>query len=695
MKSAMPSIPHAATDEPFHTGALVMFEHDGSALTGMVLGFKKGSYQVLSMRGREIELRANRLQALHGEMPGEHKNGNERASFLLSLFERALKQSAELNLEELWSLVREEGDTFTTEKLAALSFKSPSFEQFTALRLALINDRIYFKRVSNDFSPRPADIVEELKRNEAALARKLKVQELSLEVFLKRLKSPAIPIPPEVEPLLSALEEIAAGVTDIEHGKLKDAKDFMNLFCENSKLELTTAKEKRALLILRAIHHFDQNVNLAIIRHKIPARFSKNIEENAAKVVIPTSLSECSADGKGIREDLTRLRCLTIDDASTRDMDDALSVEQTQDGYTLGVHISDVASVIPHDSPLDAEARRRATSLYLAGHTINMLPEELSEKKCSLLAGEVRQAVSCIIEINRDFSIKSSRIAPTLIRVAKRLSYVEATAALEAEEHDLSILHNIAAANEQKRLEDGAAKLSKKEVLIFPQPRAQFLVQEIDEDDPARALVSELMVLSNSILADTAARFKIPLSFRSQEAPEEALPPQRKLPPTGPAYDFFLRSRLKKSVVGLTPLPHASLGLRAYVQATSPIRRYMDLVNQRQFLWYFTRGKPLYTRGELEKIIDEVEPRLSNAMLVNKETRRYWLLRYLEELQKKNERIFATVVRLDGRTPLVELEKLYATLFARLKPEASLGSQVELRIASIDPDQDIIKLEQI
>src|SRR6185312_6195930 len=153
-------------------------------------------------------------------------------------------------------------------------------------------------------------------------------------------------------------------------------------------------------------------------------------------------------------------------------------------------------------------------------------------------------------------------------------------------------------------------------------------------------------------------RLKIPLTFRSQETPEDETLPA-KLPPDGPAHDFYLRSRLKKSLVGLVPLPHASLGLRAYVQATSPIRRYMDLINQRQFLWYLTRGKPLYSRGDLEKIIDEVEPRLSNALQATKETRRYWLLRYLQQMQKTGERIFGTVVRLDGRTPLVELEKLY------------------------------------
>src|SRR5690606_17155210 len=119
------------------------------------------------------------------------------------------------------------------------------------------------------------------------------------------------------------------------------------------------------------------------------------------------------------------LRTYTIDDETTEDMDDALSIEQTESGYRLGIHISDVASFIPIGSALDEESKRRATSIYCPERTVHMLPEELAEGILSLRKDEPRRCISCICSLTHEFELKNFEIRPTLIRVTERYTYEE------------------------------------------------------------------------------------------------------------------------------------------------------------------------------------------------------------------------------------------------------------------------------
>lgn len=695
MKSFPPSSSKLQPDSSFSSGALVLFENDGLAVVAVVLGVKKQGYQLLTMRGRELELKPNRLFPLNGLIPAELRTNESKAKYLLELHDSCLRMSAEIKLEELWTLVKDEGESFTTDKLASLYLGTYSLEQYLALRLALISDRIYFKRRDLDLFPRNTETVEDLKRNEEALSKKLHAFELTIDTFLKKMRDPSIPFPPESHSILQTLEELAAGVTDIDHGRLRDTKEFLAVIGDRLKIDLPSSKEKRSLALLRLVQHFNNTTNLALFRYRISARFTPEALKEAGELADKISTYTDFADS---RTDLTHLNCYTIDDLVTEDMDDAISIEQTAAGYTLGIHITDVASVITPNSSLDREARRRATSLYLAGTPVNMLPEQLSLDALSLKAGLPRLAISYLFDVDRNFGISNGRIVPSIIKVARRYTYHEAVEAMEAGDADLSLLHAISATYESERIAQGAMKVSKKEVLIYPKPDGSFELHEIDEDDLARSMIGEFMVLANSLLANFAVKNRIPMVFRGQEQPEPDFNSTSKLPPEGPAYDFYLRSRLKKSTVTLHPLPHASLGLPAYLQATSPIRRYVDLLHERQILSFLKDGASLYSAEELQKILNEIEPHLITANQVSKETRRFYLLKYLQWLQNTQgtkTALSGTVVRLDGRTPLIELDTLYTTVFARLRPDTKIGDHVQLKIVQIDPEQDYLKLEQV
>ncbi|MCB0339724.1 MAG: RNB domain-containing ribonuclease, partial [Bdellovibrionales bacterium] len=404
------------------------------------------------------------------------------------------------------------------------------------------------------------------------------------------------------------------------------------------------------------------------------------------------------------REDLTHLTCITIDDLTTRDMDDALSIERTASGYSLGVHISDVSALVPPGSALDLDAKSRGVSLYLPESTINMLPDTLSEDKLSLVSGEVRLCISFLFELDSFHHVVSSQIKASRIRVRQRLSYDQVDAVLERRSDEslepirelVEMLYQVSTEYEAWRIDRGALKLSRKDVNVFVRSGGDdFELVEFDEASPARSLVGELMVLANSTCAEFCAKNDLVILYRGQPSSEEVSPSELNQIPSGPAYEYALRSKLKRSVTAFSPQPHASLGLNAYTQATSPIRRYADLCAQRQLLHFLSYGKGFYSLEAFEQIAAELDHPLTVAKAVNRYSKRYWLLKYLARLQRSRSTIRGTVIRTDLKNPIVELEQVYLPVSVRFSGEVSRGDRVELRIVDVDPRYDHLKLAPV
>jgi exoribonuclease-2 len=154
-------------------------------------------------------------------------------------------------------------------------------------------------------------------------------------------------------------------------------------------------------------------------------------------------------------------------------------------------------------------------------------------------------------------------------------------------------------------------------------------VERIESATPSRLIVAELMILANRVTAGRAAAERIPIIYRTQEAPDTEPPDMAGLPE---ALRFErLRRAFKRSHLSLSPAPHAGLGLDAYTQMSSPIRRYADLVTQRQFTAAM-EGRPLpYDNDELLRVITAAEAREIEIRQLEQVSTTYWILRYLEE----------------------------------------------------------------
>jgi exoribonuclease-2 len=670
-------------------GALVQYEDDAQVLLGVILGMKKDKPVVLNQRGRELDLARNRLYVLPRRDISAASTTAARVTALEGVAAEIESEAQKLNVEEVWSFLNEEIRSYSVSEICNAYFGSDSCEQHAGLRVALIRERMHFKRDRDAFEPRPASVVEDLRKAEEAKHRKKALRESALAFLQARTPDKAESVPAELRDAIHLVEEVAASVSDTDPARQKEAREFAHLCAEKLHIAESLSIEKRAFEVLRKAGIFHEHTNLSFIRHEIPLRHSDDAVAEAGALQLPESIAEYPEAEREIRRDLTRVRSFTIDDSSTRDMDDALSIEQTQDGYELGIHITDATVAVAPGSALDRSARRRGTSLYCADQTVNMLPESLSEEQLSLVVGKVRPCLSVMVHLSSSFEILSSTIQPTFIKVQERYSYDQVDEMLENGDQWLLLLHDIAAACEERRIRRGAIRVHKRDAVPFFDGKTVRLL-EIDEDGPARILVSEMMVLANSIMADFAARHAIPVSFRGQERPEESRREERSDTPEGPAKDFSARTKLKKSSVSFEPQYHAGLGLDAYIQATSPIRRYTDLCHQRQFLEYFRAKKPWISREEFELIAAELETVLQSANLASRETKRYWLLRYLEQ-RERNKPIEATVVRTDLKSPLVELDEVYITSMVRLQQKVKLGDRVSLKISAVDPHGDYLR----
>jgi exoribonuclease-2 len=270
------------------------------------------------------------------------------------------------------------------------------------------------------------------------------------------------------------------------------------------------------------------------------------------------------------------------------------------------------------------------------------------------------------------------RIALATINVRKRLSYDEADAALEAGDESLQTLHRVARQLHDARAARGAITFRRPELKIRV-VNDEIQVKKVNPNSPSRLLVSEMMILANGLSADFASVNSLPVIYRTQE-PREALAVEDA--PIVKALAFErLRKTFKRSRLSLTPGLHSGLGLTAYTQASSPIRRYADLVTQRQFTAMLS-GSPIpYGREELLQILVSAETAEQEIRSIEDRSTNYWLLEYLSR-HKKGQPLGAVVLDAKGN---IELEDYYFRTKVIAPGKQKPGDKLNVEIDSIDP----------
>ncbi|MFC1706241.1 ribonuclease catalytic domain-containing protein, partial [Planctomycetota bacterium] len=625
---------------------------------GVILQFRKGSQVKLAVvaathgdkvaaiddDGRRLELPAGRILQTVGATAA-HQSVAAIRERLRDLGEQALRVVSKVELDLLWELAREETEGATIAELVETYHgRSGSNAERLGLGFALCFDKVYFKQKGTCFQPRAqAEVEKRLKQREAD-NRAREARQSFLEWTWRALESNERQesTPPESGDLLGALEVLA--VRGDEATGTRGAKNLLREISSGSsgrKYQVPPTAEG-AFYVLKQLGVFSEHENLAVRRLAIPTVFPKDV---VAASEAATARS-CAPADDGQRLDLRTLETVTVDNKDTRDRDDAVSFEPLGDGgYRIGVHIADPTASVPMGSPLDDEAIRRGTSIYLATGRYPMLPPELSDDAVSLNAGKDRAAITLLATFDGQHTLVAKQLVPSVICVDRNLSYEEADEAMSCGEPHLAFIDALANRIRSERTAAGALDLNTFDRSIHVDKETWEVTIKIEDvRSPAHQAIGELMVLFNGTLAERFRANGVPAVYRRQAPPAGGVPDISAYPNRN-VWANDVRRRLGRVEHSLEPGHHATLGVEAYVQGTSPIRRYQDLVHIRQLRALLHDEELPYSPAALREVMGATGAAVDAAMECARETSQYWILQYMS---RRSARVYDAMVL--GRT---------------------------------------------
>ncbi len=385
--------------------------------------------------------------------------------------------------------------------------------------------------------------------------------------------------------------------------------------------------------------------------------FGRAVENEARDSVLR------AAEDADRRTDLTALPTFTVDPATARDFDDAVSAERDGDQVVLRIHIADVAAHVRPGGRLDGVASQRATSVYAPGTVEPMLPPSLSDKACSLAPGVERLAVTTEIRLDAAANVNAVSFARTRIRSDARLDYDQLDRVFAGSESapaevaaPLEIARQVAAAL-AKRRSGAALEIDSAEPEFVFDTEGNVASAHAVPQTEAHRLIEQLMVLSNELVAAHCEQRKVKTLYRVHEQPDTArierlveqlasldvptppLPAKLSRTEAGElaaqasrlvakeaerrghgraAYTSLVLRSLKQAFYTPRNLGHAGLGSPAYCHFTSPIRRYPDLIAHRALLSTLGLGEAEPDGGEVSEAGWHCSEREREAMKIER-----------------------------------------------------------------------------
>ena len=589
------------------------------------------------------------------------------------------------SLEVAWEILIEDNQATSPSDLANLLFSELSAVTSYASYCLLSNDKIYFKQKGELYEPRSLSQVSELKHQAEAAAQRAKLLEEFQQKITDKLAGVDVTWTTSDRSRLDCLERYALHGDEASD---KAAAQELLSFAKRSK------NEQSAFEMLVDLGIWSEHENLNLLRSQIPIRFANELIA-AAQECFTNPIPDKMGD---LRRDLTHLHVYTIDDISTTEIDDGLSIETLADGSKrIWIHIADPTRWLDPESALDKDARKRGTSVYLPTGVIPMFPMDLATGPMSLIESKVCHAMSFAVDLDAVGAIANYEIVASLVKPNYRLTYDDVEEMLQlGVEDDLERLADYARLRKKWRVAQGAIEIHLPDTSVKVDSKdGDRLTLELMEDTFSRQLVAEMMILAGEVAAKFAQTNNIPIPYRYQEQPE--LPPLDTLMqlPSGPVREFAICRCMTKGSLGLYASRHSGLGLDAYAQVTSPIRRYSDLLAHWQ-IKAFLLGEPLpFTAEMLTAILQAIDPAIWDANQVEKQSVRYWSLEYL----RRNKDVVWEALMLDWlreneKLALVLIEDLGLKLPMRITRQIQVGDNLRIKTGEVDPRKDIIYFQE-
>lgn len=694
-----------------HVGKVAFAKTRAGVVGGVFLDWDESRGHVLLEDGRREVWTEERLVWVSEARIPLHSPVAAREA-LLGFCERV--REVMVDLAALWDLVAVEGGEWSVEDLADLAYPRASCEHRAALACALASDAIFFRVASSPgrFKPHTREAVEQ-----ALLRRQREEQEDALvnrataavEKALAGESTGTSRDPDSVwgssEPLderslAMGIEWLKALVVDGEGDRagMRGARLVRSVLGED--VRDATAQAFHILVRLGVFH---EDEVLGLHRHRIALDFPPEVEAEAAQVaaLFPAL---CEDSRRPVLEPgYGQVGPLAVDDPWTTEVDDALWVEEV--GTTPGarepeaeglvrVHvlIADPSCGIGIGSGVAAEGMARAATLYLPNRKIPMFPQILSEQVFSLVPGERRPMMDFCGEFDAAGHLVTFRITPVWAVLDRRLTYDEVDSLLaEPEGRDplgrsLRILSRLASTLRRRREEAGAVLVERDDVsvrVVDGEVRVRRL-----QASPARRLVAEFMVFACTQAGRFAREHGIPVVYRRQGPPDGPLPPD--LVPGSKAWAYRMLRAMKRAELTVHPEPHFGLGVIGYTQVTSPLRRFQDFVVHVQLKGFLHDGRAPLDSNHILTMFGDLEGRAEARIQVEREARRYFLLKYLKKFE--GSEVAGEVVATQGHRAVVELSETGVEVAVNGAGHLPLGSEVRLRVLDVQPRRDRISV---
>lgn len=654
-------------------GKIVEYIDHGDFTIALCLQDDGTRLHLLTPTSREMNLSPKRAILISKSSFNAQSPREEVLRKLKKAEEERKRLKEQVQVQELWELVKDDAESYDHAYLAQLCFgEQITDDHISGLVRALFEDKLYFKMKDDRFVPNSEEKIANALAQVAQEASKEEKLREGSEWLQGVLESKPVQEPRCREEITRVLADLALYGEDSP--TLKFGKDLLQ------RAGVQDIRDARRILVSLGVWSEDENLDL--LRFEIRVSFGEELLNESERI--------CRAETPpGKREDLRDLKVWTIDGPMTRDFDDALSAAFEGDRIQLGIHIADVAGAIEPGSLLDEEASQRGTSLYLPRHQIPMIPVALSQEALSLKQGCDRPALSLMAVLDREGNLLESRFVQSLVRVEKRWTYDEVNESFEREPL-FQEMRRLSRLMRQRRLERGALVLSLPEIAVEVTAQRTVVLHKVEQDTPSRAMLAEFMIFYNWLAARFCKEHQIPAIYRCQEAPAERLSTE------GTNYIYYVfkqRRKLSPLSIHTEPKPHSSLGVDMYTTVTSPIRRYYDLLVQRQIRNYLSHGAPLYSREEIEKRRLVLDPLIKSVELLTRNSTRYWIQKFLaQHVGEKFPALVLDVIRNKYRVLLTNV-----LIIAEVKRENGQnlheGQEITVKIRKSDPWEDYLKVD--
>jgi ribonuclease R len=437
---------------------------------------------------------------------------------------------------------------------------------------------------------------------------------------------------------------------------LEDASENKDKIVEVEITKFPTAAHWPVGKIVSVIGFLDDpNVETLVIIKKfgLPTAFPKEVEEEAAK--LPDTISAADLEG---RDDFRKRNTITIDPTTARDFDDAVDVDALPDGsFQLGVHIADVAHFVRAGSAMDTEARIRGTSVYFPDRVLPMLPEKVSNHLCSLNPKTDRLAMSVMMHISKDGTVRDYSFHNSVIHSKERMNYDDVQKILDGDKTlthrygpilpEIQKIERLARILRKRRQESGAIDFDLPEPMLTYTDAGDVtgIVKAVRHF--SHRIVEEFMVLTNEVVARHLESREIPSLYRVHEEPDPAkvatfadivttfgfkFHPKKAHPaefqrfiasiegrPEERMLSFLMLRSFKQAVYSRQNIGHFGLASDAYTHFTSPIRRYPDLIVHRILKATIARRSGALSEAQLDAIGAESSERERQAAQAERE----------------------------------------------------------------------------